>query len=486
MKPLKILLASSEVVPFAKTGGLADVIGSLPDEFEFLGHETRVFLPYYRHTKNQKLGIKIFKENLKAKLGDWDINFSLYHCRRGKIDFYLIDKPEYFDRNFLYGTSLGDYPDNAVRFAFFAKAILSSAAAIKFKPDIIHCNDWQTALVPFYLKIRLAGSKFFVDTKTLFTIHNLAYQGLFDKKVMSKIGIDQEFFTADSLEFHGKLSFIKSGILYSDGVSTVSRGYAREILTKEFGCGLESLLRRRRGDLYGIVNGVDYSQWDPETDEFIKAKYDKTSLENKTECKKDLLAEMKLPLGASTPLLGVISRLAEQKGIDIIADSAPGIIKLGCKLVILGVGDEKHHKLLRALAKRYPKDIAVKIAFDNVLAHKIEAGCDMFLMPSRYEPCGLNQMYSLKYGTITVARAVGGLNDTIIDYSRNPKSGNGFKFAQADTADFTAALGRAVSVYKNKKEWNELMVKAMGFNFSWRQSAKEYIKVYKAIINPKL
>jgi len=481
MEALKVLIASSEVAPFAKTGGLADVAGSLPLTLGSSGCDVKVILPYYRQIKKQDFGIKLLKANIKAELGAKAVNFSLYYCQREKVDFYFIENDKYFDRDFLYGTPSGDYSDNAVRFGFFANAALDSMAAINFNPDIIHCNDWQTALIPFYLKYKFRDLKSFTNTKTLFTVHNLAYQGLFPRQVMPEIGVDDEFFIPDRLEFYGKLSFIKSGILYSDAVSTVSNGYAREILTKEFGCGLDGLLNMRKNDLYGILNGADYSEWNPKIDRYIKAAYDAKNLENKTKCRKDLITQMKLKISIDTPLLGVISRLAGQKGIDLIAESAGEIINLGCSLVILGTGDEKHHKLLRALARKYPKYIAVKIAFDNPLAHKIEAGSDMFLMPSRYEPCGLNQMYSLKYGTIPVVTAVGGLDDTIVDYTQNRKMGNGFKFNKANKADFIDALKRALSVYQNKKEWKELVLKAMGFDFSWTKAAKEYIRLYLLI-----
>ncbi len=483
MEPLKVLLVSSEVSPFAKTGGLADVAGSLPFALKALKCEVSVFLPFYRQIiKNQGFKIQLLKANLKADFGQWDPKFSLYHYRKDKIDFYFIGKDEYYNREFLYGTPSGDYPDNAVRFAFFSNAVLSSAIALKFEPDIIHCNDWQTALAPFYLKHKEQISAFFKGTKTLFTIHNLAYQGLFSREVMPEVGIGFEFFTPDTLEFYGKFNFMKSGIIYSEAVNTVSKSYAREILTQEFGCGLEGLFAVNRDKLYGILNGADYSIWNPATDNLIKTKYDKENFKGKVECKKDLLEIMKLKVLLKAPLLGVVSRLADQKGIDIIVDAAEEIVKQGCNLVVLGAGEKKYHKLLTELAGRYPQNIGVKIAFDNTLAHKIEAGCDMFLMPSRYEPGGLNQLYSLKYGTIPVVRAIGGLDDTIVDYSQSPKSGNGFKFNQASKDDLINALGRALSVYKNKKEWEELMVRAMGFDFSWEQSAKEYLKVYKRII----
>lgn len=480
-KSLKILLASPEAAPFIKTGGLADVAGILPVELKSLGCDVGVFLPYYRYTKKHEFGIKLLKKDLSLKLGGSAVTFALYQCGRGGVNFYFIEKDEYYDRDNLYGTPSGDYPDNALRYGFFSAAILKSADILGFDPDIIHCNDWQTALVPFYLKHNPDYTNLFKNTRLLYTIHNLAYQGLFQKKAMSQIGIEERFFTPDALEFYGKVSFMKSGILYADAVSTVSKGYAGEILTKEYGCGLEGLLRLRKRNLYGILNGADYSDWNPETDKFIKVRYNKNSLGNKAACKQALLSEMGLSTSVKAPLLGIISRLAEQKGIDVIAAAAEEIIKLGCNLVILGAGEERYHKLLTELSKKHPENIAVKIAFDNPLAHKIEAGCDMFLMPSRYEPCGLNQMYSLKYGTIPVVRATGGLEDTIIDYAGNKENGNGFKFNNAEAQDLLIALKKAVSVYKNKEEWKKLIVKVMDLDFSWKRSAKEYLRLYNTI-----
>lgn len=479
---LKVLFVSSEVDPFAKTGGLADVAGSLPIALKSIGAEVKVFLPYFRQAKAKDFGIKLLTDNLRAGFGNWDQSFSLYHCKKEKVDFYFINKDDYYNREFLYGSPTGDYPDNAQRFAFFANAVLASAEAIGFKPDVINCNDWQTALIPFYLKTKLANNPIFNGTKTLFTIHNLAYQGLFSRDTIYQIGVGPEYFTPDTLEFYDKVSFIKAGIIYSTGVSTVSKGYSCEILTNEFGCGLNGLLNTRKNDLFGILNGADYSVWNPESDVLIKSQYSGSSPEDKIICKKDLLQSMNLPPETASPLLGVISRLADQKGLDIIAAGVEEIVRLGCRLVILGSGDEKYHNEFMTLAARYPKNLSCKIAFDNTLAHKIEAGCDMFLMPSRYEPCGLNQMYSLKYGTIPIVRATGGLDDTITDYTLDKTNGNGFKFREANLNDFLDALKRALAVYKNKAEWETLTVKAMGLDFSWNQSAKEYLRIYSELM----
>lgn len=476
---LKIAFISSEAVPFSKTGGLADVSAGLSQAIGEEGQEISLFLPFYRETKVQNFGIKIFKDGLSTDLGNKTIDFSLYSCRKGKVDFYFIDKDEYFDREFLYGTPEYDYPDNALRFAFFSKAVLKSLEAIQFKPDIIHCNDWQTALTFFYLKFSLGRESFFKGISTLFTIHNLAYRGIFPKEVLPQIGIGYEFFNPDNLEFYGDISYIKAGILYSDAITTVSKTYAREILSEEFADKLSGLIQSRKDNLYGIINGVDYSCWNPEKDSFIKANYNEKNLKNKTECKKDLVQETGLRISPKQPLLGMISRLVENKGIDIIITAIPQIVKLGCGLIILGKGEKKYAKLLTDLAKRYPEHLAVKIAFDNRFAHKIEAGSDIFLMPSRFEPCGLNQIYSLKYGTIPLVRAVGGLNDTVIDYLSNPRSGYGFKFDRADVGDFMEALKKAISIYKNRKQWQNLIVRAMRVDFSWTKSAREYIQLYK-------
>ncbi|MBN1405337.1 MAG: glycogen synthase GlgA [Candidatus Omnitrophica bacterium] len=482
MNFLNIAIVSSEIVPFAKTGGLADVIGSLPAELSGLKCNVKVFMPYYRAAKKENFGISLAKNNLNVCMQGKDFGFSLYQCKSKGVDFYFIKKDEYFDREFLYGTPQGDYPDNAQRFGFFANAVLESLTFLKFKADVINCNDWQSALIPFYVRFKLKDSALFKKTKTLFTVHNLAYQGLFPREIMPTLDIGYEFFTPEALEFYGKFSFMKAGIIYSDAVSTVSSGYAKEILTKEFGCGLEGLLYTKKDSLFGILNGVDYSQWSPGADKFIVSNYDVKALKNKAECKKDLLVQMGLPVSPERCLLGQVGRLAHQKGMDLIVDSIEDIIKLSCNLVVLGAGDEQYHRVLTALSKKYPKNISVKIGFDNALAHKIEAGSDMFLMPSRYEPCGLNQMYSLKYGTIPLVRATGGLDDTITDYTRDPARGNGFKFKEATKEGFLGALKSAVCVYSDKNHWKKLMARAMGFDFSWKRSAQEYIKLYTALI----
>ncbi|MDD3296307.1 MAG: glycogen synthase GlgA [Candidatus Omnitrophica bacterium] len=478
MKPSNVIFAASEAAPFSKTGGLGDVMGSLPEAISLAGAKVGVFLPYYRQTRQQKFAVKLLLKKVKVSLGQRDIYFSLYRYFHRGVDFYFINKKDYFDREYLYGGPLGDYSDNALRFAFFSQAVLSSLKVLEISPDIIHCNEWQTALIPFYLKKSPGQKDFFPETKTLFTVHNLAYQGLFPSKVLPGIGIEQSFYIPEELEFYGQVSFIKAGILYSDALNTVSEAYSRDILTGEFGFGLEGLLQSRSKDIYGIINGIDYSKWNPETDNFIKVRYNNKSLANKAECKRDILSRFKMEPDINRPLCGIISRLAQQKGIDILIKSFTGLINLGCSLVVLGKGEERYERVLRSLSQQYTRYLGVHIGFDESLAHKIEAGCDMYLMPSYFEPCGLNQMYSLKYGTIPVVHSVGGLEDTVIDYQQNPSKGTGFKFRILNSYNFLKAVSRAIEIYKDKRIWKNLMVRAMKADFSWRNSAFKYMKLY--------
>lgn len=477
---MKILLASSEVTPFAKTGGLADVSGALPKAINRLDKNNQciIVMPLYQLVGKNGFKPEIVKKDIKIPLGGVEYSFNLGFLQTENSDVYFIDNKQFYDRKELYNTPQGDYPDNHLRFAFFSNAILSVADFLG-DVDIIHCNDWQTALLPLYIKL----SKNDRTPKTLFTIHNMAYQGVFDKNVMMSVDLPQELFTPEHLEFYGRLSFMKAGIIYSDAISTVSKGYAKEILTEEFGCGLDGLLRKRKTSVFGITNGVDYANWNPKTDKYIAANYDIDTLSRKQECKKDLLDIFGLSFDERKPVMGVITRLAEQKGIDIIADSLEKMFSLGIYFVLLGTGDEKYNNLFNKLSKKYAKSAGIRVAFDNALAHKIEAGADMFLMPSRYEPCGLNQMYSLKYATIPVVRATGGLEDTIEDFDPETGRGNGFKFKQASVESFYDALKRATQVYKDKEKWQSLQKKAMQYDFSWDKSAKEYLRLYNKILD---
>ncbi|MBU4343707.1 MAG: glycogen synthase GlgA [Candidatus Omnitrophica bacterium] len=469
---MNILFVSSEVVPFAKTGGLADVIGALPEALSKRGHTCSVILPLYKCVKENGFDPALFKE---------EKDFKFYFLKHGNVNIYFIESDEYYNRDQLYGIPQGDYPDNALRFGFFAKAIVALIPHIG-RQDIIHCNDWQTGLVPLYIRLFHKKDSLFSDTKTLFTIHNMAYQGLFGREYMRRLNIPGKLFNMHGLEFYGRMSFLKAGIIYSDAISSVSKGYAREILTKELGCGLDGLLNTRKKALYGIVNGVDYSVWNPETDKFIAKKYSARDMGGKLECKKDVLGEYGIKYDPSRPLIGMITRLAEQKGIDIVADCMDKLLELGIDLALLGFGDEKYNNIFKGLSEKYKGHVGARIGFDNVLAHKIEAGSDMFLMPSRYEPCGLNQLYSMKYATVPVVRAVGGLDDTVEDFDPVTKKGNGFKFQEAYGEALLASMKKAVEVFKNKDLWNTLLQNGLSCDYSWAASAEKYEKLYNEFV----
>ncbi len=478
----KVLIVSPEVFPFAKTGGLADVTGSLSKALVSLGCEVRAIMPFYKCVAEGGFEMEKEASHIKRPLPGGLFGFDLHSNRTGGVTTYFVDKKRFFARDGLYGTASGDFRDNAFRFGFFSAAVLDAVKTLDFKPDVIHCNDWQTALVPFYLRFRLSGDDFYDGIKTLFTIHNMAYQGIFGRNVMHAIGVPESFFNMHDLEFHGKLNFMKSGILYSDAVSTVSRRYAEEVMTAEYGCGLEEVLRLRRKAFYGILNGVDYSVWSPESDRFIASNYDAAAMEKKLECKKDLLEYTGLPLSPEAPLLGCVTRLAEQKGMDLLAGIMGEVVKLGAGVVILGWGDEHYNRLFSALEAKYPRNLHVHTGFNEELAHKIEAGCDIFVMPSRYEPCGLNQMYSVKYGTIPVVRATGGLDDVIVDFDKDSEKGNGFKFGPATGEALYGAIKRAVTIFEDKPSWKKLMANAMACDFSWTHAAEQYLKLYRKLM----
>lgn len=468
---MDILFISPEVFPFAKTGGLADVIGALPEALAKRGHRSSIILPFYKCVKEKGFVPELFKK---------EKTFNLYFLKHNNVDVYFIEKDKYYDRAHLYNTPQGDYSDNALRFGFFARAVIDSIPHIG-KFDILHCNDWQSALVPLYIRLFYKEEPCFKHIKILFTIHNMAYQGLFGREFMRPLGIPRKLFTPNEIEFYGRINFMKAGIIYSDAISTVSEGYAGEILTQEFGCGLDGLLRTRGKDLYGIVNGVDYSIWNPANDNFIAQKYSERDLSGKIECKKDVLKEFSIRYEPERPLIGMITRLAEQKGIDLVADSMKEMLKLGVDFVLLGFGDEKYNNIFRDLAQKHSDYAGARIDFDNRLAHKIEAGADMFLMPSRYEPCGLNQLYSLKYATVPVVRAIGGLDDTVQDFDASTGKGNGFKFKDASCGALLDAVKRAVAVFKDKESWDTLLKNGLSCDYSWASSAEKYEKLYKTI-----
>ena len=481
-RTMNILFVTSEASPFAKTGGLADVSESLPKELLSLGCDVRVIMPYYSCVADKRVRTKVEIKELDCPFGGKMPGFGLLSNRASGLTTYFVRNNALYGRPYLYGRPGGEYRDNYKRFGFFSKAVLSAIEAVDFKPDIIHCNDWQTGLIPFYLKYRLSGKGLHTGIKTLFTIHNLAYQGIFDKSVMKKLDIPESFFNMNDLEFYGKINFMKSGILYSDAVSTVSHRYAEEIMTAEYGSGLDGLIRSRRDVLYGIPNGADYSVWNPETDRKIKCRYNAETVRKKSECKKDLIEYTGLDILPDMPVLGCVTRLVDQKGMDLLAEAADKIVTLGAGIVILGSGSNEYNRLFSSLAARHPRNIHVSLDFNDDLAHKIEAGADIFVMPSRYEPCGLNQMYSLKYGTIPVVRATGGLDDVIVDFDSDMEKGNGFKFGPPTSEALFKAVKRAVELYHRKDAWEKLVIRAMKCDFSWARSAEKYLSLYRNMI----
>ncbi|MFH1189536.1 MAG: glycogen synthase GlgA [Candidatus Omnitrophota bacterium] len=459
MEKLKILFASSEVVPFAKTGGLADVAGSLPAALEALGADVRVIMPKYRSVKS---------EGKEARMGK-------------DVKVYLVEHDDYFDRKEIYGDKFGDYADNLDRFAFFSRQVLERCIKENFKPDIIHCNDWHTALVPVYLNTIYKYDPFFENTRTLFTIHNIAYQGLFSKDDFPKIGLDWALFHIHYFEFYGNVNLMKAGIVYADAVSTVSPTYAREILTKEYGCGLEGVLQEKAEAVYGILNGIDYGVWDPASDKKLVKNYSPENPDDKYINKEALQKGLGLKVDCDMPMISIISRLADQKGMDILAKVLNDILSMKVQFVLLGTGDRKYHVLLEKMAKAHQKNTSVNLKFNIIPAEKIYAASDIFLIPSRYEPCGLSQMISFKYGTIPVARRTGGLEDTVNEYDAASRAGTGFTFEEYKPEALLAAVKKALSVYQRRSAWRDLVKAVMKLDFSWKVSAKEYIRLYNRI-----
>jgi starch synthase len=489
MEKLKILFASPEVVPFIKTGGLADVAGMLPRVLAEAGHEVKVALPQYSNIPVEKLSHLVSDVSLKIKIKNENQPLTLGRMpgNKANLEYLFIGNDHYFDRRALYvdpDTGL-DYSDNAQRFAFFCRGILESLKIMRWSPDIIHANDWQSAMLPTYLSNIYQDDPFFKPARTIFTIHNLAYQGIFPPESFSNLGLDKNLFQPLSpLEFWGKVNFMKAAISYADLINTVSEQYAIEIQSsEEYGCGLEGVLRSRNEDLFGIINGVDYEEWSPAMDKYIPYKYSLSNMSGKKKTKIELINRLKLPQRETVPLIGIISRLADQKGFDLIALIAEDIFKLDIQMVVLGTGDKRYHDLFRKLEVTYPDKLKALLTYDNSMAHWIEAGADMFLMPSRYEPCGLNQLYSLRYGTPPIVRATGGLADTIDDVDEQPGTGTGFVFKKYDPEEMLTAIKRAVAMYSKKRAWRKIMKEGMKKDFSWAASARKYVDLYQRALS---
>jgi len=478
---MKIAMIASEANPFAKTGGLADVAGTLSLALERLGHQVTLIIPAYRGVLRGDYGLQDSGMTFTVPVSNRQEPASVLQTTIGKaVTAHLIRADKYFDREFLYGTPTQDYADNAERFVFFCRAAL---AVLDAQPvDIVHAHDWQAALAIVFLKTQVARYRASAGAKTVFTIHNLAFQGNFWQPDWHLLNLDSAYFTPQFLEFYGNINFLKGALVFADKLTTVSPTYAEEIMTPEQGFGLEGVLRQRASDLVGILNGVDYSLWNSWTDPLIAHHYGENSLTTKRRCKKSLRQRIGLPDKSNTPIVAMISRLTAQKGLDLVEQIFPELMQRDLQFVLLGGGEPRYEQFFRTAAEQYPARAAVSIGFDERLAHEIEAGADLFLMPSLYEPCGLNQMYSLKYGTLPIVRAVGGLKDSVQDYEREDNSGTGFVFDEYDADAMLAAIDRGLAAYSDKTAWTQLRRRAMAMDFSWERSAHLYGDLYRSLV----
>ncbi|MFQ5840283.1 MAG: glycogen synthase GlgA [Candidatus Methylomirabilales bacterium] len=478
---MKIAFVTPEAAPFAKTGGLGDVAGSLPRTLAKRGHEVLLFLPKYHAVPLDHYSLRERPETIQVPVGAQTEVGTLWEGEVGRVRVILLGHDGYYDRPGLYQQEGQDYPDNAERFIFLSRGTLEALRVLDCTPDVIHVNDWQTALVPAYLKTRYRGDARLGRVPSALTLHNLGYQGLFPTNTFSITGLPAAVMGPRGIEFWGRVNFLKAGLVYADALTTVSVRHAQEIQTPEFGYGLDAILGRRAADLTGILNGVDYGEWHPARDPHLVANYSVEDLTGKAACKRDLQRILALPERPEVPILAVVSRLVYQKGIDLVARIMPDLLQHDVQCVLLGTGEVALEQTFQRLAKKAEKRLAVRIGFDEVLSHKIEGGADLFLMPSRYEPCGLNQMYSLAYGTIPVVRATGGLDDTITSFDPITGTGNGFKTQHADAEELLRTIRQAVALFKQQEIWLRLMQNAMRADFSWDRSAAAYEEVYESL-----
>lgn len=494
---MKIVLASSEAVPFAKTGGLADVVTALAKSLNELGHETWLFLPYYsqiwKRSKPRDLSIEPTGHSLEIPILDRDVNCRLLWAKlpESQVRVILVEQDEYYDREQLYNADGKDYADNCERFVYFSRAVLESCRVLQLQPDVIHANDWQTGLIPALLKLEYQQHSEFARTASLFTIHNMAFQGAFWHWDMKITGIDWKHFNMDEMEAYGQLNLLKTGVVYADYVTAVSPTYAQEIQTPDYGCGLHEVLKAKAHRLVGILNGIDTNEWNPAGDPHLPQHYSAEQIApGKPGCKSALQNHYDLPVQSDVPLFGMISRMTEQKGIDLILNVAAQLLERNLQLVFLGTGQPEFESALKQLASRYPHQVGVEIGFNESLAHLIEAGSDLYLMPSRYEPCGLNQMYSMRYGTIPIVHRVGGLADSVTAATaENLATGTatGFQITEFTAEAFLAQVDQALQLYHQKPNWQQLMKTGMLQDWSWRRSAADYLSVYRqahALHNP--
>jgi len=480
---MHIVYAAAECVPFAKTGGLADVVGALPREMARQGHQVTVYLPYYRQVQKHMRERRVAIPSITIPFHSYNRFVTVLDGGvRDGVQFYFFDCPEFFDREGLYGSSSGAYSDNGERFGLYCRAVIEAAKQLGV-PDLFHVHDWHAALIPVMLRTLYYYDPVTGKVPCLLTVHNAGHQGLFPAQIMETLQLPWSVFTTEGMEFYGQANFLKGGIIYADSLTTVSKRYAKEIQTPELGAGLEGVLQKRSADLTGILNGVDYGEWSPATDRKIAAHYTPERMQGKWDCRRDLLHGFGLKSGTDqTPVLGLISWLSTQKGLDLLAEVIPELMTRDLLLVVLGTGEAYYEGLLRSLAERYPGRLAVKLAFDDTLAHKIEAGADLFLMPSRYEPCGLSQIYSMKYGTVPVVHATGGLDDTVEEWDAASQKGTGFKFTPYAPEELMGALDRAFACFRDKATWQALQQNGMRQDFSWREPAGEYLRLYEECV----
>ncbi len=475
-QPLKILILAAEIVPFAKVGGLADVVGALPKSLKAFGHDVRLIMPRYGQIDPERFGLTTALDSLNVKMGEFTVQVSVRQATIGNdIPVYMIDAPRYFERENIYG-----YTDDGERFILFCRAALEAMRALNWSPAIIHCHDWHTGIVPNWMHMNYREDPFFAHAATVYTIHNLAYQGIFGYRILEVAGVAaQGFLYPHIVELANVVDIMGRGILFADAVTTVSERYAQEILTPTFGERLDHLLRSRRERLFGILNGIDYDEMNPANDRFIQATYDAQTLEQRAENKLALQEQAHLPQLHDVPLLAMISRLADQKGFDLLAQIFQPLLAQGIQFVVLGVGDQHYHEMFQNLAARYPEQVAIFLTFNTELAQRIYAGSDMFLMPSRFEPCGLGQLIAMRYGSVPIVRSVGGLADTVQEYDPRTGEGNGFSFANYDPWELFAAIVRALELYRFKDIWRTLQQRAMAADHSWTASARRYVEVYR-------
>ncbi len=475
-QPLKVLILAAEIVPFAKVGGLADIVGALPKALQAFGHDVRLVMPRYRQVDSQHFHLEEMLEGVSVPMGNYRVPVGVRKAEIGNhIPVYMIDAPRFFDRENIYG-----YTDDGERFILFCRAALEAMRALNWAPDIVHCNDWHTGIVPNWLHTIYRDDPFFSQTASVYTIHNLAYQGIFGYRLLEVAGVAANGFVYPQIaELANVVDIMGRGILFADAVTTVSERYAQEILTPTFGEKLDHMLRSRRDRLFGILNGIDYQEYNPLTDRYLQECYDAQSLEKRAVNKVSLQEMAHLPVDPDVPVLAMISRLADQKGFDLLMQIMQPLLGQGIQFVVSGVGEQRYHEQFQSLAARYPEQVAIFLTFNAEIEHHIYAGSDMFLMPSRFEPCGLSQMIAMRYGSVPIVRQVGGLADTVQEYDPVTGEGNGFVFKNYDAWEFFAAIVRALTLFPHKDIWRTLQLHGMAADHSWRASAQRYVDVYR-------